>query len=194
MDNSDINIPAPNDLIMKRWSPVAFSDKPVEEEKLMTLFEASRWAPSSMNEQPWRFIYATNDNPEEYQRILDTIVEGNQVWAKNAPVLMVIVAKSNFDHKNLPNAHAWFDTGLAIGNMLVQATALGLYQHQMAGFSPEIAKELLNIPNGFEPIVAAALGYLGDPQKLSESLQGRDNAPRKRKPLNEIVFKGIWGN
>ena len=178
---------------MNRWSPVAFSDKMVEEEKLLTLFEAARWAPSSMNEQPWRFIYATKDNPEEYERIFNTIVEGNQVWAKNAPVLMVFVAKSNFDYKNLPNAHSWFDTGLAIGNMLVQATELGIYQHQMAGFSPDKAKELLQIPDGYVPIVAAAIGYLGDASELSESLQARDKAPRKRKPLNEIVFRGQWG-
>ena len=193
MEISDINIPSPNDLIMKRWSPVVFSDKMVEEEQLLTLFEAARWAPSSMNEQPWRFIYATKDNPEGYNRIYNTIVEGNQVWAKNAPVLMVFVAKSKFDYKNLPNAHAWFDTGLAIGNMLVQATELGIYQHQMAGFSPEKAKESLGIPEGYEPIVAAAVGYLGDPSDFSESLQARDKAPRKRKPLNEIVFRGEWG-
>ena len=194
MDNSDIKGSKPNDLILNRWSPVMFSDKPVEEEKLMTLFEASRWAPSSMNEQPWRFIYATKEDTEAYNRIYDTIVEGNQVWAKNAPVLMVIIAKSNFDYKNLPNAHAWFDVGLATGNMLLQATELGLYQHQMAGFSPEKAKDLLNIPDGYEPIVAAAVGYLGDPENFPESLQKRDTAPRSRKLLNEIVFKNTWGS
>ena len=194
MDNSDIKGSKPNDLILNRWSPVMFSDKPVEEEKLMTLFEASRWAPSSMNEQPWRFIYATKEDSEAYNRIYDTIVEGNQVWAKNAPVLMVIIAKSNFDYKNLPNAHAWFDVGLATGNMLLQATELGLYQHQMAGFSPEKAIDLLNIPDGYEPIVAAALGYLGDPKNFPESLQKRDSAPRSRKLLNEIVFKNTWGS
>ena len=194
MEISDIKIPPPSHLIMNRWSPVAFSGKMVEEEKLLTLFEAARWAPSSMNEQPWRFIYATKDNPEEYNRIYDTIVEGNQVWAKNAPVLMVFVAKSNFDYKNLPNSHAWFDTGLAVGNMLVQATELGIYQHQMAGFSPEKARELLQIPDGYEPIVAAALGYLGNSNDFPEALQARDKAPRKRKPLNEIVFRGEWGS
>ena len=134
--------PAPTDhpieeILRRRWSPRAFSDRIVEPEKLQSLWEAARWAASSFNEQPWYFIVATKQKLEEHARLLSCLVEKNQQWARLAPVLMVSIAKLNFEKTGKPNRHAFHDVGLAMGNMLVQATALGLFVHQMAGFSPE---------------------------------------------------------
>jgi nitroreductase len=181
-----------HELIRKRWSPRAFADRPVETEKLLSLFEAARWAPSSYNQQPWRFIVATKDNPEEYQRLLGTLVEFNQGWAKSAPVLVLAIAKLHFDDgKN--NRHAFHDVGLAIENLSLQATALGLVVHQAAGFDGSKARQEYQIPEEYDPATALVIGYPGDPQTLSEGLRDRELAPRTRKKLNELVFTGQWG-
>ncbi|MEJ8757319.1 nitroreductase family protein [Pontibacter sp. H259] len=181
-----------NELIQNRWSPRAFSSKPVEVEKLEALFEAARWAPSAMNEQPWRFVYATKDNPEAYNNLLSTLAEANQVWAKEAPVLILSVAKSNYSSFEGRNTHAWHDAGMATANMAFQATALGLHLHIMGGFSADKAREVLQIPEGYEPVSIIAVGYLGDATQLPEPLKIRETAPRNRKPLQEFVFNGTW--
>jgi nitroreductase len=190
--------PAPTEhpieeLIRRRWSPRAFSDRPVEPEKLRSLFEAARWAPSSFNEQPWSFIVATKDKPEEYAQLLSCLVEKNQQWAQLAPVLMVSVAKLNFEKNGKPNRHAFHDVGLAMGTMLVEATALGLFVHQMAGFSVDKAREGFAVPEGFEPVAAVAIGYAADPEVLPEAFREQEVGPRRRKPISEFVFAGKWG-
>jgi len=190
--------PAPTDysieeLIRRRWSPRAFADRPVEREKLASLFEAARWAPSSFNEQPWSFIVATKDQPDEYARLLSCLMEKNQQWAQLAPVLMVSVAKLNFAKNGKPNRHAFHDVGLAMGTMLVQATALGLFVHQMAGFSADKVREAFAVPEGFEPVAAVALGYAADPQVLPEAFRSQEVGPRQRHPISEFVFAGAWG-
>src|SRR5260370_8782050 len=136
------------EILRRRWSPRAFSDRVVEPEKLQSLFEAARWAPSSFNEQPWSFIVATKQKQEEHARLLSCLVEGNQRWAREAPVLMVSVAKLNFEKTGKPNRHAFHDVGLAVGTMIVQATALDLFFHQMAEFSPEKVRENYGVPQG----------------------------------------------
>ncbi len=181
-----------NELITARWSPRAFDNKPVEEEKLEAVFEAARWAPSAMNEQPWRFIYATKENVEAYHKILSTLVEANQVWAKEAPVLILSVAKTDYSNFDSRNTHAWHDTGMATANLALQATELGLYLHVMGGYSADKAREVFEIPQGYEPVSVMALGYLGDAEQLPEPLKERENSPRTRKPLQEIVFNGTW--
>lgn len=181
-----------NELITSRWSPRAFDSKPVEDEKLEAILEAARWAPSAMNEQPWRFIYATNNNPEQYKKLLSCLVEANQVWAKDAPVLLLTVAKTHYSNFDKANGHAWHDVGMATANMAIQATELDIYMHMMGGFSADIAREALNIPEGFEAVTMIALGYKGDPEQLSELLKEREGAPRNRKPLQELVHKGEW--
>jgi len=181
-----------HELLARRWSPHAFAERAVEREKLASLLEAARWAPSSYNEQPWVFIVATKDEPEEYSRLLSCLVEGNQRWAKSAPVLMLSVAKLNFDRGGKPNAHAWHDVGLAAMSLVVQATALGLWVHQMAGIEPEKARELYRIPEGWEAVAGFALGYYGDANALSDRLRQRETAPRSRKPLESFVFTGQW--
>src|SRR6185295_17472540 len=129
-----------HDLLKRRWSPRAFSDQPIEAETLRMLFEAARWAPSSNNEQPWRFIVAKKDSETEWNRFLDCMVEGNRKWAYRAPVLILSVASLNFDEDSAPNRHAFYDTGMAVENLVLQATALGRSAHQMAGFDGEKAR------------------------------------------------------
>jgi nitroreductase len=181
-----------HDLIKHRWSPRAFDARPVEPEKLRSLFEAARWAPSSYNGQPWRFIVATKDDPENYNRVLDTFVEFNQGWAKQAPVLALSVAKLTFDDGK-PNRHALHDLGQAAANLSMQAEASGLSVHQMAGIDPEKARKLFHIPTDYEAVAGIALGYAGDPATLPDELRKRELAPRERKPLDSIVFTGDWG-
>jgi len=181
------------ELLKRRWSPRAFSDRMVEPEKLLSLFEAARWAPSSFNEQPWYFVLATREKPEEHAQLLSCLVEKNQEWACLAPVLVVSVAKLRFDRTGKPNRHAFHDLGMAMGNLLIQATALDLCVHQMAGFSPEKVEELYHIPREFEAVTAIAIGYAGDVEALLESFRASELGPRSRKPIQSFVFEGQWG-
>jgi nitroreductase len=181
-------------LITKRWSPYSFASRSVPDENLRSLFEAARWAPSSYNEQPWNYIVAKKENPEEFQRLLSCLVEGNQVWAKAAPVLALGIAKLRFARDDQPNRAAIHDLGLAAGNLVVEATARGLSVHQMIGILPDKAREIYAIPEGYEPLTGIAVGYAGDPKALPEGLRDRDLARRPRKPLKEFVFSQMWGN
>jgi nitroreductase len=182
-----------HELLAERWSPYAFDDRPVPEADLRSLFEAARWAPSSYNEQPWRYIVATKHDPEQFQRLLSCLVEGNQVWAKGAPVLILGVVSLRFARNAKDNRAAVHDLGLAAGNLLLEATARGLFVHQMIGIVPEKARDVYKIPEGSEAWTALAIGYLGDPKRLPDRLRERDLAPRQRKPLSEFVFAGEWG-
>jgi nitroreductase len=181
-----------HDLLARRWSPRAFADRPVAADVLRSLWEAARWAPSSANEQPWSFIVATRDDQQEFDRLLGCLVEGNQIWAKQAPALMVSVA-GKLDRDKDPNAHAWYDVGQAVADLSVQATALGLFVHQMAGILPDKIRELYQIPDSHEPVTGLALGYPGTPEQLPDKLRQRETAPRTRKPIGEFVFAGRWG-
>lgn len=176
----------------QRWSPLAFDSRSVEADKLGSLLEAARWSASSFNEQPWRYIIATKENSAEFDRLLDCLAAGNQEWAKNAPVLMLSVAKKTFTYNGAENRHAFHDVGAASANLAAQAAALGLFVHQMAGFDVDKAKQTYGIPEDYDPVAAIAIGYLGDPAALSEKLQQREAAPRTRRPLNETVFSGQW--
>ena len=180
------------EILKRRWSPRAFADRMVESEKLRSLFEAARWAPSSFNEQPWSFIVATKEKLEEHARMLSCLVEKNQQWARLAPVLMVSVAKLKFAKTGKPNRHAFHDVGLAMGNMLVEATALGLCVHQMAGLFPEKVREIYGVPEGFEPVAAIALGYAAEVDVLPDTFREQELGPRTRKPIGSFVFQGNW--
>ena len=182
-----------HDLLHSRWSPRAFSSRSVEPAKIASLFEAARWASSCFNEQPWHFILATMDHPMAYQQLVSCLVEGNQVWAKQAPLLVLTVAKMTFDHNGKPNPHAFHDVGLAVGNLAVQATALGLVLHQMAGILPDRIKATYAVPEGYEPVTGVAIGYPGDPDSLPDALRERELAPRARNPLPAFVFSEVWG-
>ncbi|WP_447978637.1 nitroreductase family protein [Candidatus Nitrospira bockiana] len=182
-----------HELLRRRWSPRAFSNRPVEPEKLRSLWEAARWAPSSFNEQPWSFMVAIRENRTDYDRLLNCLTESNQRWAHRAPVLMLSVAKLSFDEGGEPNRHAFHDVGLAVENLVIQATAFELVVHQMAGFHVDRAREEFQIPPGYEPVAAIALGYPGDPSELPDPLRQRELRPRSRKPIDEFVFSGAWG-
>jgi nitroreductase len=192
MESLEIRYPV-HDLIWTRWSPVSFSPKPVEPGKLRSLFEAARWAPSSFNEQPWRFIVATRDSKAEFERLLNCLVPSNIEWAQNVPVLMFSIAKLYFTRDGRPNRHAFHDVGLAVGNLILQATALGLSVHQMAGFDAERAQQTFEVPEGYEPVGGIALGYAAGVETLTERLRKRQQSPRIRKPLEEIIFGCGWG-
>lgn len=174
------------DAIKKRRSIRAFADKMVEQEKINSLFEATRWAPSSTNEQPWVFIYATKDQPDLWNKLFEPLNEGNRIWAKDAPLLIVSLARKNFTKYSGPNAHALYDLGAANAFLSLQAVDLGLQVRQMAGFDPDKAVAVLNIPEDFEIGVFMAVGYPGDPSTLPENLHKREMAPRER--LIQDVF------
>ena len=180
-------------LLQQRWSPRAFADRPVEPEILRRLWEAARWSASCANQQPWYFIVATKEDAAEYARMLSCLRENNQQWAARAPVLMVSVAKLSFDANGQPNRYAFHDVGLAVANLIVQATALGVFVHQMAGFYPEKVRELYGVPEDYEPVAGIVLGYPGDPATLPEDLRQRELALRVRRPLDTFVFQNTWG-
>ena len=180
-----------HDLLRQRWSPRSFDGQPIEPEKLRSLFEAARWAPSSNNGQPWRFLVATKVNTTEYDRLFNCLVEGNRQWAHRAPVLLLSVAKLQFEDGS-PNRHALHDTGMAVENLALQATAFGLVAHQMAGFLIDRARADCQIPEGYEPVAMMAVGYPGDLALLPDRLRARETQPRVRKPMTEFVYSATW--
>jgi nitroreductase len=180
-------------LIARRWSPRAFDERPVEPDKLKSLFEAARWGPSSNNEQPWRFIVGTKETPSDHDRLLACLVEGNRKWAFRAPVLILSVVSLNFEDDGKLNRHAFHDTGMAVENLVLQATALGLQVHQMAGFDVEKARATCLIPTGFDPVAMVAVGYPGDSAVLPDYLREREMKPRERQPIADFVFSTKWG-
>jgi nitroreductase len=182
-----------NELLARRWSPYAFSSRPVSQEDLISILEAARWAPSSYNEQPWSYILATKDEPAEFERVLACLLEGNQEWAKAAPVLMIGCVSLNFTRNGKPNLAAIHDLGLAAGNICLEATARGLFVHQMIGILPEKVRETFGVPEGVQPLTAIAIGYAAEPGVLPEKLKERDLAPRTRRSLAQFVYSGKWG-
>lgn len=181
------------DAINQRKSGFAFSSKSIEPEKLEAIFEAARLAPSSMNVQPWRYIYANHDEPE-FQLILDALFDGNKKWAKDAATLVLSIAEIEYTYndKLYKNAYAWHDTGMADILLMVQAVSLGLATHPMGGFDHQKAIQNFNLPKEYEPIAVIAIGYKGDETQLPEDLLKRQKAPRTRKPFNDVVFRGGW--
>ena len=183
-----------HELLKRRWSPRAFDAKPVEAGILRSLLEAARWAASSFNEQPWRFVVATTDNKEEYDRLLGCLMEKNQQWARQAPVLMISFAKLTFTRNNKPNRVAVHDVGAAAAQLTLEAMNQGLFVHQMAGIDQEKIRKTYNVPDGFEPVAAIAVGYPGNPASLPEDFREGEMEPRERKPLKEFVFSARWDN
>lgn len=183
-----------HEIISKRWSPVIFSDKPVSKGDMTILLEAARWAPSSNNQQPWRFIAALREDTADFQRLFDCLADGNKHWVQhNVPVLMLTVAEVISSYKNRPNKYAFHDVGLAMGNLLSQATSMGIYAHQMGGFDVERARNELKIPERFEPCAMVALGYHGSGEGYPSDLVQREAGERRRNPLASSVFYGMWG-
>ena len=181
-----------NPLILKRWSPRAMSGESITKNDLMTLFEAARWAPSSYNHQPWKFIYAMRGTPE-WNSLFSLLVEFNQNWCKNAAVLVVIISKNNFEYNNkLSRTHS-FDTGSAWENLALQATDMNLVSHGMEGFDYDRAKKELGIPDDFTVEAMCAIGKPGKKENLPTDLQEKE-APSGRKPITEFIFHEKFGN
>ncbi len=182
-----------HELLARRFSPYAYAERTVDETTLRSLFEAARWAASSYNEQPWSYIVATREDPDAFGKLVSCLSEPNRPWAKRASALAIGVVSRLFRRNGKPNRAAVHDLGLAAGNLLVEATARGLWVHQMIGIIPERARELYEIPEHHEAYTALAIGHLGDPDELPEDYAKRDRAERTRKPLREFVFGARFG-
>jgi nitroreductase len=185
-----------HELIRHRWSPRAFDAKrPVPRAELLRLFEAARWAPSSRNEQPWRFLILDRDGmPTEWRALFDTLTTNNQVWAAAAPVLVLAAVRTSYEDSGIANQMSWYDAGQAVSLLTIQATSQDLAIRQMEGFDRARARAAFAIPAEFEPGVAIAIGYPGDPATLSlEKHKAAETQPRKRRSINDFVYGGAWG-
>ena len=172
----------------RRWSSRVMSGEGLSDDELMALFEAARWAPSSFNNQSWRFLYARCDTLW-WDRFFDLLSVADKPWAKNAAVLLVIISKNTFDHNNKPSRTHSFDTGAAWENFALQGTMNGLVVHCMQGFDYDRAKQELNIPEGYTVEAMVAVGKPGKPDDVPESVLKRDT-PNSRKKVEEFAFEG----
>jgi len=177
------------EIIQERWSPYSFSSIPVEDFKMKAIFEAAGYAPSCNNEQPWRFVFTTQQDKKVFNDYVGFLVDGNKVWAKNAYALVISMARTKFTYNSKPNRYAFHDTGMAVTNLLLQGLSLDVYVHQMGGFSVGKVKEYFNLTGEIEPVAMMAVGYLGDGTSISPELLMRDEKRRPRKSVNEYVFK-----
>lgn len=179
-------------ILLNRWSPRAFSSRPVEAAHLARLFEAARWAPSSYNEQPWRYIVGLKGTPT-YDKIAAALIGFNQAWASKAPVLILGLGKTTFSHNGTPDYYSLYDLGAATVLLALQAEVLGLATHQMGGFDQEVIRAEFAIPDEYAIGSVLALGYQDEPATLpNEHMIAQEITPRSRKPLNELVFSS-WG-
>jgi nitroreductase len=179
--------------LTRRWSPYGYSDEPVTHAELRSIFEAARWAASAFNEQPWRFVVGTREQPEAHEKILSCLVEANQAWARHAPVLVLCCVSRRFARNDKDNRAAEHDLGLATGNLMAEASERGLLVHAMAGVELEKAATAHALPDGFEVWTALAIGHPGKPKDLEPGVLARDDKPRERRPLSELVFEGEFG-
>ena len=177
------------EIIEERWSPYSFSSIPVEEYKLKAMFEAAGYAPSYNNEQPWVFVYTTQQNREVFDTYLGFMNDSNQLWTKNAYAIIISMARTKFSHSGKPNRFAFHDTGMAVSNLLLQAFAMDIYVHQMGGYSVEKVKNHFNLNDDMEPIAMLGVGYSGNGDSLPAELFKRDEKRRTRKSLKEFAFK-----
>ena len=175
------------DLIKNRWSARSFSTEEISDEDLHTIVEAASWAPSANNEQPWKFRTAKNGE-EKFDKILSTLMPGNQAWCKNAAAFICIYASNTFEASGKPNAWASHDVGIATGYLLLQATAMEIYCHPMAGYDQQKFREEFPIDETLVPQCIIALGYLDEAEKLEEPFKTRETTPRSRKPISNLLI------
>ncbi len=194
-DKSAITQAPVDALIAQRWSPRAFDgERRMEHKEVLSLLEAARWAPSCFNDQPWRFIVCNRaDDEAGWEKLLGCLAEKNQLWAKNASLLLLATAMPNFGHNDKPNRWHQYDTGAASENICLQAAAQGLAAHQMGGFDADKARAAFGIPNEVDLIAAIAVGHPGKVNELHEDFREGESAERARKPLGEVFFAGGWG-
>jgi len=180
-------------LLAERWSSRAFSDDPVAPELVLSLLEAARWSASCFNGQPWRFIVATRDDPEQHARLAACFTTSNQRWVPRAWVVMIALAVDTFEVDGSANRLAQYDVGLAVQNMVVQASAHGLNVRQAAGIDIARIRAEYAVPEGVTVMCGVMIGYPGDPDTLVDPLPQRERQPRTRKPLSELCFSGRFG-
>jgi nitroreductase len=178
-------------LLQSRWSPRAYSNRPVEAEKLLSLFEAARWSPSGGNTQPWGFVVVTQTNVETHRKLVETLTGRNPLWAAQAPVLVLVVAKPPRPDRPI-NRFTYYDVGQAVAHLSIQATALGLHVHQMGGYDAEKARQVVQLPEGHETMTLIAIGYYGNVEQLNETMRQDELGSRERKPISEFVFGEHW--
>ena len=184
------------EVIRARWSPRAFdATRDVARADLLRLFEAARWAPSSLNEQPWRFVVAQrSQSPGAFSALFESLTGKNPEWAGAAPVLVLVAIRSTLERNGATNPSAWYDVGQAVALLTVQATAQGLSVRQMEGFDRDRARAACAVPDPFVPAVVVAIGYAGDPETLViERHREMERQPRSRRPVSDTVFDGTWG-
>ena len=179
-------------LIAKRWSPRAFSDQTVPEEVLERILEAARWTPSSFNEQPWRLILTQKGEGTGHDELVACLSEKNQLWAKKAPILILLVVKTHFSQNGKANRTSHYDCGAMAAFLTMQATAEGLYLHQIGGLDLEKCREAFEIPEGYEPWVALAMGYKGTLKDLPEQFRNAELAPRFRNTVESWAYWEKW--
>jgi len=192
MDTSEFRKPAfgCDPLFVNRWSPRAMSGEALTREELFTLFEAARWAPSSNNNQPWRFLYAERDT-EYWPVFFDLLTDANKVWAEKAAVLAVVVSKTTFDHNDKYSRTHSYDAGAAWENLALQGSMKGLVVHGMQGFNYDKARAVLNVPDTFQVEAMIAVGKPGKKEDLPEHLQARE-FPSPRKEMAAIACEGLF--
>ncbi len=179
-------------LLLNRWSPRSMSGEPLADEELFALFEAARWAPSSFNGQPWRFVIGRRQKPEEFEKFVALLASGNKMWAKNAAVLVVVASNQRFEFDGRPSITHAFDTGAAWENLAIEAARRGLVAHGMEGFDYQRAKTELKVPADFDVLAMIAIGRRASVEQLSEKLRAMEQ-PNTRRPLREILFEGAFG-
>ncbi len=178
-------------LLQMRWSPRTFDDREIQDQELNQLLEAARWAASSYNRQPWRFIYAKKGT-EAYDRIVDCLSDFNKRWAATAPLLLLSAYKEKTENGD-DNFHALHDLGLSLGNMGIQAQHMGIVMHHMAGIDWKKAQDLFEVPDGFHITTAIAIGYYGgNVENLPENLREQEVQERTRNPITTFAFEGKW--
>lgn len=184
-----------DELLAQRWTVRAFSDRPIEADKIRCLFEAARWAPSSFNEQPWRFIVATRNRAREFDTMTSCLMDKNQRWVRNSgvPLLMIVLSKKTFAHNGKQNRVHLHDIGLAMGNLSIQATAMGLSVCQMQGILLDRVMHIYGVPVDFEPTVGCAVGYPGELRRLPPEFHERELRQRTRADFTDFVFEGTFG-
>lgn len=194
MQKPAITQQAIHELLANRWSGRAYdAAKSVSKEQVISLLEAARWAPSCFGDQPWRYVFCNKaDNMQAWQAAFDCLVPGNQSWAVDAPVLLLICADTLFSHNDKPNKWAAYDTGAATENLCLQATALGLMAHQMGGFDADKARTTFNVPERYQILAMVTVGYQAAEESLSGEVKERELSARSRKPLEALFFDGIW--
>lgn len=193
-----MNKPAANqfpihEFIRERWSPRSYKKEKIENNDLLSMFEAARWAPSSINEQPWSFIAATQEEKESFSKMVYCLGGNNPRWAINASALVIILANNNFEKTGAPNRHSFFDAGLATSQFIFEATSRGYHSHIMGGFDIQKTTSEFSIPDSHSVIAFLSVGKIDSPDSLPEDLKARELTDRVRKPLDQILFSEKFG-